>query len=978
MPCIDKAHDRVTYDFEITVPRTVDDALGLTKDSTNSSTQHSQRRQTESRAGGSLPMVVVCTGELVEHFTHPLDSSKSVWIYSMQTALNAASVIISVGPFETVPIMGWGRSVSNAINGSSAIVEDEPFEASTQRSGCKGLIFVLPGYKRDVRTTTFFLSQALEFFEQSVGASYPFSSFKLVFIEGNYSPLVTGSTIALAGVELLIDETLIDQVFESRLYLTRSLASQWTDVWIIVGFAGWMTMMFMRKMFGNSEIKYRLQQDVARVCELDVNQPPLCPDASVLGGYLEEDGGALASTINGLISQSFHPNDDPFSARAELITLKSPLVLSMLEKRMGKNLLQKLANRMMLSAMSGEFPTGISTTSFLKMVRKLSGKLEIKEFADQWIFRSGCPVLTIRYHFNRKKMMIELRIKQDCTNDGVVGATTLFSGPFTVRVKEPGGMFDTEVRIEEKMKQYDIVYNTKYKRIRRRAKKNSKRNADSNMNEEEEEDEEMVDADEDDRDADDIQMQDAGGDIIEPDRITFDWIRLDPESIWLCSKSFEQEDFMWNSLLRREKDIGAQCEAIDALSRIQSLASLNTLSAFARDTSHFYHLRIFAVESLSKFNSEELEPPALSSLIKMYTDFFCIPNDDGKIVPRRNDFSTLSEYHFRQAIVRSLATFTDSKGGSPASVRSLLVDLLRFNDNSGNQFADGDWIALLVKLVGDSFIVRVKKSGKTGRNSGATNQSLFLSSTEIEEFDIMARESVQGIVMAGASRSALSPSDLRVFEDAHVQVLRQLSRDKVLPSHANTVTQSCLEVLLKWQLAGLLPINFSLFLGYSRYGNSRQIRRMAVDCLILLSAMGNNGISEYLIHLASTDGDLQLRYHVLRSIVNYFDVSLFGHRSSVMLEHTVSALSKSVGFVAEKAAASLSITGRCWQLVVRLFEMAVILNPDLAEKKPKLTIRMSSLPIVSMPDIARPAPEGGVLLTILMIAIICVLMFMTC
>lgn len=47
-------------------------------------------------------------------------------------------------------------------------------------------------------------------------------------------------------------------------------------------------------------------------------------------------------------------------------------------------------------------------------------------------------------------------------------------------------------------------------------------------------------------------------------RITFEWIRIDPDSMWVCHKSFEQEDFMWNSLIRQDKDIIAHYEVLKA------------------------------------------------------------------------------------------------------------------------------------------------------------------------------------------------------------------------------------------------------------------------------------------------------------------------------------------------------------------------------------------------------------------------------
>ncbi len=63
-------------------------------------------------------------------------------------------------------------------------------------------------------------------------------------------------------------------------------------------------------------------------------------------------------------------------------------------------------------------------------------------------------------------------------------------GPFTVRVQEPGGTFDTEVNIEDYYQCFEILYHTKYKRIRKKPLKKSKKGGQDGMEEEEEEEEE--------------------------------------------------------------------------------------------------------------------------------------------------------------------------------------------------------------------------------------------------------------------------------------------------------------------------------------------------------------------------------------------------------------------------------------------------------------------------------------------------------
>lgn len=179
-----------------------------------------------------------------------------------------------------------------------------------------------------------------------------------------------------------------------------------------MGLAGWMTTQFLKKIHGISEDKFKGRKDAERCCFIDVNQLPLCPN-------LPPDPSQL------------HPEQDPASIRTELIYLKAPLVLSMLEKRMGKGLLQKVSSKIIMSTMAGDLAS-LSTLQFLKYARKISGKIEIKAFADEWIFGSGCPIFTITYNFNRKKMVIELRIRQKSSNYGVEGGTPKFTVSYSL------------------------------------------------------------------------------------------------------------------------------------------------------------------------------------------------------------------------------------------------------------------------------------------------------------------------------------------------------------------------------------------------------------------------------------------------------------------------------------------------------------------------------------------------------------------
>jgi transcription initiation factor TFIID subunit 2 len=52
---------------------------------------------------------------------------------------------------------------------------------------------------------------------------------------------------------------------------------------------------------------------------------------------------------------------------------------------------------------------GLSTNHFFKIARKVSGKSDLKNFADQWVYGSGSPKFQLTYNFNKRRMVVEVR-----------------------------------------------------------------------------------------------------------------------------------------------------------------------------------------------------------------------------------------------------------------------------------------------------------------------------------------------------------------------------------------------------------------------------------------------------------------------------------------------------------------------------------------------------------------------------------------
>jgi transcription initiation factor TFIID subunit 2 len=164
----------------------------------------------------------------------------------------------------------------------------------------------------------------------------------------------------------------------------------WADTWVIQGLSIYVNGLCLRKLMGNNEYRFRMKKDVARCCAWDIKMPPLCQP------------GVMSPPSSDIL---------PF------INLKAPLVMHILDRQLLKagthNGLSRIIPKLYLSAISGDLKDNLlSTHNFLRMCRKVSGA-DLRHFADQWIYAAGCPRFHIAANFNRKRMAVELAIKQE-------------------------------------------------------------------------------------------------------------------------------------------------------------------------------------------------------------------------------------------------------------------------------------------------------------------------------------------------------------------------------------------------------------------------------------------------------------------------------------------------------------------------------------------------------------------------------------
>ncbi|KAJ2885403.1 hypothetical protein FB639_001779, partial [Coemansia asiatica] len=678
--------------------------------------------------------------------------------------------------------------------------------------------FAFPGMQEELENTCSFIPEALAFYSQEFG-SYPYTTYKVVFMEGLRAPVITCASLTLLSTDFLHPRTVIEQVYETRRCLSMAIAQQWfgtyivaeawSDYWLVAGLAGYVSGLFVRHNLGQNEYRYRLKRDMLRVCHADVNQRPIS---------FPDQGPIFRTDV------------------LDFVALKSAVVIHMLDRRMmkgGMSLgLHRIIPKILVAAMSGDLGTSnaVGTTWFLKMCRKVSG-VDLKIFADQWIYGTGCPVFHFSYAFNRKKLAVEITMHQESTNSKATAPWArpqLFSGQMTARIREADGTpYEHVLDIHEGWKRFEVQFNTKYKRIRRSTKRFHKRQieaaeAELSVNVEvlgigdddeaysnialfgaEDEDEKrewrVVEWGEDDEES----LASA----------TFEWIRMDPDLEWASIIHFEQPDFMWAAQLQKDRDVAAQLEAVDALQHLPSSAASTTLMRTVMDGRVFYRVRVDAALALSLFAKENLDWIGLHHLLKIYANRYCIENEAKELLPKPNNFANVGEYFTQKAVLAALSNVRDRYGEAPSQARSLMLTALRYNDNSENVYTDAYFLASLVRAV-----------------ASATGDSKRFS----RKFSV-----------------CVEPRG----EDALLNEIERLRKlDMLVPSFHNVITGACLDSLLRLSLIHSEESLFNTALFFSMASSDAYIgvRETAVGGLLLHWGIGESStFNRFFIALSS-------------------------------------------------------------------------------------------------------------------------------
>lgn len=600
-------------------------------------------------------------------------------------------------------------------------------------------VYTIPQNDIDEKTvlnSTIICQKIMDFYAKEFG-SYPFTSYSLVFLPTLVTSTMDFASMTLCNTRLLYPPEMIDSMLPTTNHLAWSLAAQWSGVnitpleinhiWCCIGMAGYMVFQLMKKLLGNNEFKFRLKMDCEAIVDQDWEKPPI-------GNTFSNASRPISLTSNDL----------------SFLKLKAPMVLHILDRRMVKTErsfgMSRVLPKIFLQAMSGDLPNNSLSSVHFQYVCERVNRNKLESFFQQWVYGSGVPIFRVTQRFNKKRMMVEMGIRQcqdqELGQDKVVGKdgfcsssldymqhpnknmTQCFTGSMTIRIHESDGTpYEHIVELKDVFTKIDIQYNTKYRRIR-----NKRLHVNKTTNKPMTPD--FVDEAIDERPESGGTIEKLGSVLSSPEDClewnltdlatktdgneaqiqneVFEWIRIDSDFEWICKLYVNQPDYMFTSQLQQDSDVEAQFESVryfeDTIlhSPTSSQIYSSILTRTAMDNRYFYGIRIEACKALARYVVRESEPNNFSGgarhLIKVFRELFCYENSS---IPLNNDFSNFQDYFLQKHIPQYLTLVRNERNETPWFVKQFLLDLLTYNENSENIYDDSHYRCMLIQSVVD-------------------------------------------------------------------------------------------------------------------------------------------------------------------------------------------------------------------------------------------------------------------------------------
>lgn len=845
VPCVDNLWEKPTWEVEISVPQTLKD-IGISKIiGSNYELDQSNQDDDDDEEEDSTDILVI-GGDFSnqKENAHPVDLAKKLVTFSIFNPTSPHHIGWAAGPFIQ-------RSLLNLKEEEDSGNNDEKDTTAIPSS-----IYCLPSQERDALNTTVFLYKAIDYYSREFG-SFPFTSNALIFVSDLDVKYSGFAGLTILNKKLLYRPNEIEPIYKSTYSLSVALSEQWSginvvpksydDLWITIGIAHFMAQQFIKKLMGVNEYKYRIKKQADLICDEDIGKRPLAEP------FLKY----------------------PVSAHdLEFITLKSPIVLFILDRRMTKTDksfgLSRVIPKIFLQAMSGDLANGSLSTEHFQHVCEKVNHNRLDSFFRQWVYGSGVPIFRVTQRFNKKRMFIEMGIRQvqlketqpkklspetfisdakvQIESGGLHIPQTLFTGPMTIRIHEADGTpYEHIVDLKEGFTKLDIQYNTKYKRLKRSQKQIK---TEKEQREAAEEDDNVLlhclgDNLQTEKEIQDWELTEWTKE--QEDRMTneaFEWIRVDADFEWICKIHINQPDYMYASQLQQDRDVEAQVESITYFansnpSPLYSTILLRTLM----DPRYYFGVRVEAAHGMAKFAKEQVNWIGSKHLLMAFKELFCFPNST---IPLPNNFQEFPLYYIRKAIPLALSTIKDSLNNCPLKIKKILLNILKYNQNLDNPYSDSYYIGHLIHCLVNSLVA----------NPLIDNPS------------------------------KLSDKDRIFLDEAVAEISRHQKLEEWTPStNSGSVSSVALKEKIRLSRAGLYKFDPEDLLNHTKSQFTYDTRVFAFEALFSMGALKNEAILKYFFLLLTFDQSLYFKHRLITTFTTSFGHAVIDGASIDLDEH---------------------------------------------------------------------------------------------
>lgn len=857
-PCVDDHGARCDWRISIKYPRTLGDALqqalATQQDASATNGVRPDKTQADGRDKGLRlaeedklrEMTVVCSGFLMEDAVDPQDDHKKIMTFEPEKKASVQKLGFAVGPFEHIDLSSEFRT--------------EEDEVKLGMSALKIHAYCLPNRSDWVRNTAAALTMAADFLTYTF-AKYPFSNFKVCFLDDMIDDTVALHSLAFISNRLLFPEDVMEIETDVTRKIAFTLTYQWiginmipntrNDLWLVLGIAHYMTDLFMKKLCGNNEHRFRIKATSDQLIQMDTGRPSLWE----LGPYLH-------------LAQS----------EMDFMAVKAPVVIFILDKRLTKasgghgltRILQKFLTKAQIE--SSDKSTILDTEKFRTTCEKGS-RTRLETFWSQWIYGTGCPRFDIKAKFNKKRLCVELTLNQvqhqvskraemekgeflRVVKERRAGLAPddvqpLFTGPMTIRIHEADGTpYEHILEIREdatRSTKFEIPYNTKYKRLKRTRRLKEKQNAGANAEVAENADEallyslgDVLQSPDDLRDWELIEWDPETERKM--DQESYEWIRIDADFEWACDMKRNLEPYMYVSQLQQDRDVVAQQDAMLYLGQgpLHPIAS-GFLVRTLLDRRYFHGIRTMAARALTRqANIKDIPMLGLRQLLRAFRDMFCY---DQTNQPYPNDFSDKKQYNVRCAIIKAIADVRDHTYRCPLEARRFILDQLLFNNNEDNPHSDHFYIATLLEALATSLIPS-------------------------QQDDWFSRQN-----------KAPSDEERQFLEEALEQIERVLRRDEWTNSYQNIWTIAGLDAKQRLMKAQVIPCQYTDFAQYVLDGTRDLIRIKAFEALVDLGALMEPNFFSLFLYSLMTDRSPYVRNKLIQAMARGLAAIAFGEHT---------------------------------------------------------------------------------------------------